>query len=153
MKLLQLSALIATAFADDHIITAWKDGPTYEIIANGEAKKAPTELTFTVTVPKDMYIQLNMGTNAKKNTDWITFANENKVGKVLDMFEDEAKKMDTDKKNNLVKVSEKTDDKTGVVTFVYTRLMDTKDTDEDFVSVCGKDWEGKWQGSKTTADT
>jgi len=85
-----------------------------------------------------------MGTNAKKNTDWITFANENKVGKVLDMFEDEAKKMDTDKKNNLVKVSEKTDATSGVVTFVYTRLMDTKDTDEDFVSVCGKDWEGKW---------
>ncbi len=85
-----------------------------------------------------------MGTNPKKNTDWICFANDNKVGKVMDMFEDAAKVMAADTKNNLVKVSEKTDAASGVVTFVYTRLMDTKDATEDFLSVCGKDWDGKW---------
>jgi len=49
MKLLQLSALVAAASAAPK--DAWATGPTYEVTANGEAKKAPTELTFTVTVP------------------------------------------------------------------------------------------------------
>jgi len=60
------------------------------------------------------------------------------------MFEDAAKKIAKDTKEDLTKVSEKTDATTKVITFVYTRKLDTTDTDDDAVLKCGEDWAGLW---------
>ena len=67
------------------------------------------------------------------------------------MVTDKAKKMTLDKTQNATKVSDTKGDK-GAITFVYTRLLDTTDADEDFVIACGKEMDGEWSANSKSAD-
>ena len=136
------SLLLASAHAAQ---TAWEGGPTFDITYDA----ASTGLKFDVTVPANMWWGISYA-DTMTNVDQVVFAGSGDAGTVTDLWSTGYSRPTTDTTQDYTPATGTLAN--GVYTFAVTRPLDTGDSDQDQVLVCGNDYEMEWTGNKDTAD-